>query len=76
MDPIIIGVIVSSVGLIWGSIEVRMRNLDNKLRDVPTRREVSDEIEVRQESLRVLQQEIKEDIREMRRSLEKLTEDK
>jgi hypothetical protein len=53
-----------------------MRNMDSRLRDCPTKREVSSEIRVRQESIKVLQQEIKEDIREVRRQLEKLIDDK
>ncbi len=69
----IVGGIVTTVLAVWlAGIEVRMRKLDERLRDVPTRQEVSSEIEVRQESVKVLQQEIKEDIKEMRRSLEQL----
>ena len=51
-----------------------MRNLDSRLRDAPSRLEVERTIESKTEAIKVLQQEIKEDIREMRRQLEKLTE--
>jgi len=74
MDPIMIAIgLLGGVLSIWfGSFEIRLRNMDEKLRDVPSRKEVSTEIKVRQESIKVLQQEIKEDIRLMRRQLEKL----
>ena len=76
LDPVLIG-LISTLLVAWlGSIEMRMRNVMDKLSDRPTRRQVSEEIEVRQESLKVLQQEIKDDIKEMRRSLEKLIEDR
>lgn len=61
------------LGLWLGSVEIRMRNLDARIRNSPSRQEVSEEIKVRQESLRVIQEEIKEDIRYMRQTLEKLS---
>lgn len=72
MDPIVLGIITSIVGLWLGSVEVRLRNTDKHMRKVPTRKEVSSEIEVRMEVLKVMQQEIKEDIKEMKHHLEKL----
>lgn len=71
MDPII--GLVTALATVWlASIEVRMRNTDSKLRDTPSRREVSEEIEVRLEPVKVLHREIKEDIRDVKRAIEKL----
>lgn len=67
-------VVLSVISLWMGSVEWRMRNMDNLLRKVPSRQEVTTEIQVRQESIKVLQQEIKEDIKEMKQALIKLAE--
>ena len=74
MDPILVGIISTIVGLWLGGLEIRMRNLDARLRESPSRQEVSKEIEVRLESVKVLQTEIKEDIRLIRETLEKISQ--
>ena len=71
-DPILLGLLTSIAGIWLGSVEIRMRNLDNKLRDIPSRKEVNENIDIRLESVRVLQQEIKEDIKELKVYIEKL----
>jgi len=70
------GISTTIVALWLGSMEIRMRNLDARLRDAPSRTEVSNEIEIRMEAVKMLQQEIKEDIREMKRHLERLADKK
>lgn len=72
----LLGIMITILGIWFGSIEMRIRKMDDKLRDVPSKLEVSKEIEVRQEALKVMQQEIKEDIRYMRNQLDKLIETK
>ena len=74
MDPIVIGIITTVLGVWLGSVEVRMKNMQKDLHDVPTRHEVSEEITMRQEALKVMQKEIKEDIHDMKRTLEKLVD--
>jgi len=74
MDPILVGVISTILSLWLGSIEVRMRHLNGELRNVPSRKEVSREIDLKQASIEVMQNEIKEDIHEMKRALEKLAD--
>ena len=74
MELLIAGTIVSILVAWVGSIEIKTRNLDMRLRDVPSRHEVSEEIKVRQESIKILQHEIKEDIREIKRQIEKLAD--
>lgn len=69
MDPVVIGLISTIVSIWLGSVEFRMRNLDQRLRDTPSKDEVSEEIKVRQEPIKVLQHEIKEDIKEIKEML-------
>lgn len=67
--------IVSGVFTLWlRGISMKIKDLDERLRQAPSREEVSKEIEVRQESIKVLQQEIKEDIKEVKQTLIKLIE--
>ena len=73
IDYLGVGAIVAIIVGWFGSIEFRLRSLDVRVRNNPSRREVSEEIEVRQESIKVLQREIKEDIKEIRRAIEKLS---
>jgi len=73
-ETMLIGIVVSIVSLWLGSIEIRMRNMDARMRDAPNRKEVSKEIEVRMESVKVLQQEIKEDIRLIRDQLVRIAD--
>lgn len=71
---IIMAIVTAIIGLWLGRIEYKMREQDQMFRNIPNRREVSEEIEVRLESVKVLQNEIKEDIKEIRRAIERLTD--
>lgn len=71
---IIMAIVTAIIGLWLGRIEYKMREQDQMFRDTPNRREVSEEIEIRLESVKVLQNEIKDDIKEIRRAIERLTD--
>jgi len=71
---IIMAIVTAIIGLWLGRIEYKMREQDQMFRDIPNRREVSEEIEIRLESVKVLQNEIKDDIKEIRRAIERLTD--
>lgn len=71
---LIMAIVTAIVGLWLGRIEYKMREHDTMMRDIPNRREVSEEIEIRLESVKVLQNEIKDDIKEIRRAIERLTD--
>tara|TARA_R100001143_G_C3330869_1_gene119353 strand:- start:414 stop:641 length:228 start_codon:yes stop_codon:yes gene_type:complete len=66
------GLLLTVIGGWIGSIEFRMRQINDKLRDVPTREEVGNTIDIKQESIKVLQLEIKEDIKELTKKVDKL----
>lgn len=76
MEALAIGVLITIMSLWLGSIEIRMRNTNDKLCNKPDRKEVSEEVDVRLEPIRVLQSEIKEDIRHMRDQLDRIIERK
>ncbi len=69
MESLLLGTVAAIISLWLGSVEMRMRNLSDK----PSRKEVTEEIQLRGEALKVLTQEIKEDIRDIKRAIEKLT---
>lgn len=71
---LIMAIVTAIVGLWLGRIEYKMREHDTMMRDVPNRDEVIEQIEIRLESVKILQQEIKEDVREIRRGIEKLSD--
>lgn len=75
LNEIVMGLLASIASIWLGSVEVRMRNLNEKLRDIPTRDEVKESIEIRQEALHVMQREIKEDIKEIKEEIKKLIAD-
>jgi DnaJ-domain-containing protein 1 len=72
MDSVVLGLISVIISLWLGSIEIRMRNVRDLIGKVPSREEMKDEIAVRQEALKVLTQEIKEDIKELKLAIDKL----
>lgn len=51
-----------------------MRTQNQNLLQKPSRAEVSEEIKVRQEALRVMQQEIKEDLRDIKKAIVRLAD--
>ncbi len=69
MDGLLLGTVAAIISLWLGSIEIRMRNLSDK----PSRKEVTEEIILRGEALRVMHAEIKEDIKDIKRAIEKLS---
>lgn len=71
---IIMAIVTAIIGLWLGRIEYKMREQDQMFRDIPNRKEVAEEIEVRLEAVKVLQGEIKDDIKEIRRAIERLTD--
>lgn len=70
MESLLLGTVTAIISLWLGSIEIRMRNLSDK----PSRKEVTDEILLRSEALKVMHAEIKEDIRDIKRAIERLTQ--
>lgn len=70
MESLLLGTVTAIISLWLGSIEIRMRNLLDK----PSRKEVTDEILLRSEALKVMHAEIKEDIRDIKRAIERLTQ--
>lgn len=71
---LIMAIVTAIVGLWLSRIEYKMREHDTMMRDMPDRDEVIEQIEIRLESVKVLQQEIKEDVQEIRRGIEKLSD--
>ena len=71
---IIMAIVTAIIGLWLGRIEYKMREQDQMFRDIPNRKEVAEEIEVRLGAVKVLQGEIKDDIKEIRRAIERLTD--
>lgn len=71
---IIMAIVTAIIGLWLGRIEYKIREQDQMFRDIPNRKEVAEEIEVRLEAVKVLQGEIKDDIKEIRRAIERLTD--
>lgn len=72
----IVGLAITILTTLFGVIFKRLNDMDDRLRQAPTRREVSEEIEVRIETVRVLQKEIKEDIKEIKESIKDLAKNK
>ena len=72
MEALVIGLVTAIAGLWLGSIERRLRALDAKQCDTPSRREVRETIDMKQESVKVLQQEIKEDLADIKDQVERL----
>ena len=60
MLEIIASIAVAMFAAWAGFIHLELRAMKDKLSKVPERREVHNEIETRQESIKVLQQELKE----------------
>lgn len=74
MDPLVLGTVSTIISLWLGSVEYRMKNLREALNQMPSKADVKEEIILRQEGMKVLQEEIKEDIREIKAWLAKLAE--
>ena len=72
MDPVIMGFIGVIISVWLGGLEWRMRSMDAKLRCVPSREEVNGTIDIKVDSLKVMQGELKEDIKELKHKVDKL----
>lgn len=66
MEPTILSILGIIAAAWFANLEYRMRKLDDRQRLTPTRTEIIEDIDVRLETLKVLQLEIKEDIRDLR----------
>lgn len=69
---ILSGLVMCIVGIWLGSIEVRFRSMADKLNKTITRDEAGNLIDLKQMPIRVLQQELKEDIKEIKGSIEQI----
>lgn len=67
IDIVVTGVV--PVLLAWvASVEIRFRKMQN----IPDRKEMDQSIELHQRDVRVLQQELKDDIKRMEKKLDKM----
>lgn len=75
MENYILEVILTAVIATWlGSMEWRLRNVANKQSRLPDRHEVREIIELKQEALRVAQQDIKNDVVRLEHKIDKMIE--
>ena len=74
MNEVIIYLISAIVGLWLGSVEWRLRNMEQRLRNSPDRHEVNRQIDIKQEATTAVQQELKEDMKEVKQKLDRLIE--
>lgn len=72
----LVGLLTSINLTVLGILFRRMNMLDERLRQAPSREEVEKTVDTKLEAVKVLQQEIKEDIKYMRHQLEKIAESK
>jgi len=72
VDEIIVGILTTVAGVWLGSLEWRLKSMDVRLRDAPSRKEVIETIDIKQEAGKAIQKEIQEDIRDIRRKLDQL----
>lgn len=71
----IIETVVGGVALmLFGSQEYRMRRMRDDLNLKPTRREVSELVDLKQEASKVVTQDIKKDIEKLEKKIDKLIE--
>ena len=70
METLITGMIATIVSLWLGSLEWRLKNMDARLRAAPSRAEVNSTIDLKQEAIKVMQKELKDDIHDMKRHIE------
>ena len=70
---IVVTVVIVPAVFYWvRSMERRMKDLDSRMRGGVTRDDVKEMIDVKQESVKVMQKELKEDILEVKHTLEKV----
>ena len=67
--------IIATITAAWlGSTEWRLRTMQNKLAETATRKETQELIDLKQEALKALQREIKEDIQRVEQKIDRLIE--
>lgn len=69
---ILSGIVMCIVGIWLGSIEVRFRSMAEKLTKTISRDEAGNLIDLKQMPMKVLQQELKEDIKEIKSHIEQI----
>lgn len=72
MESIVLGLITTIVSLWLGSIEWRLRNVDEKMSEKPSRDEVEKDINLRLEVVKSIQADIKEDLKDIKHKLDNL----
>lgn len=72
MNDILIEIALAVVALWIGSIEWRIRNMSQRTMTMPTKREVKELIDLKQEVVKVMQSEVKEDIQELKHKLDSI----
>lgn len=74
VEAVLLGIVSTVVGLWLGSIEWRFRGMDARMRHAPDREEVERTIDMKQEAQDVMQENLREDIKELKVKLDKLLE--
>ncbi len=74
MIEMILQITLPLLALYLGSIEYRMRNLNQRLCEAASRREIHDLIDLKLEALHIMDNELKSDIRALLRAQEKLSD--
>lgn len=72
MEEIIIGLVSSIVGIWLTSIERRLKTMDARLREAPSREETDHLIDLKQEATKAVQEEIKADIIRVETKIDRL----
>ena len=70
MNDIIIQVALGVIALWLGSIEYRWRTMSNRIYTMPDKQEVRELIDLKQEVVKAMQIEVKEDISELKQKLD------
>lgn len=74
MIDILIGLAITVIGSYVGSVEWRLRTMDERLRKAVGKDDILELIDLKQESLEVLQRELKEDIKNLDDKLDRILE--
>lgn len=72
MIEALVGLFITLIGSYVGSIEWRLRTMDDRLRKAISKDDILELIDIKQESVEVLQKELKEDIRDINHKLDKI----
>lgn len=68
----LIGIVLTLIGSYVGSLEWRMREMDERLRQAISKEDIIELIDMKQESMEVMQKELKDDIKSLDAKLDKL----